>query len=133
MCVPSVKNWNPWPIFWRVGVWLHLPEVSLCTGGGVCEGLGRPPACCASRTLGRTGYAWKAHRLVYRGTSLIRNNLLGPFCRPLPGILGGSWGDGRFLLPLCHSTLDLGVMKEKNRGTCRLDLFPARIRFPLRP
>ena len=54
----------------------------------------------------------------------------------MPGILGESWGDGRLLMgkaPLCHSTLDLRVMKKKNRGECRLDLFPARIPFMSSP
>ena len=36
----------------------------------------------------------------YRGTSLIRNrHPLGPYRRPLPRVLvGGSYGDGRFLM-----------------------------------
>ena len=41
----------------------------------------------------------------YRGTSLIRNSLpLGPYRRPVPRVLGGAWGGGRFLVseaPLC--------------------------------
>ena len=33
----------------------------------------------------------------YRGTSLIRKGThLGPYCRPMPRVLGGSWGGGRF-------------------------------------
>ena len=32
----------------------------------------------------------------YRGTLLIRNSaLLGPYRRPMPRVLGGSWGGGR--------------------------------------
>ena len=44
----------------------------------------------------------------YRGTSLIRKRPpLGPFRRPLPRVLGGSKGGGRFLMgemPLYHKT-----------------------------
>ena len=33
-----------------------------------------------------------------RGTSLIRNSaLLGPYRRPMPRVIGGSWGGGCFL------------------------------------
>ena len=35
----------------------------------------------------------------YRGTSLIRKcNPLGPYRRPMPRVLGGSWGGWRFLM-----------------------------------
>jgi hypothetical protein len=35
----------------------------------------------------------------YRGTSLIRKRTpLGPDRRPMPWVLGGSWGGGRFLM-----------------------------------
>ena len=35
----------------------------------------------------------------YRGTSLTRKrNPLGPYRRPVPRVLGGSYGGGRFLL-----------------------------------
>ena len=37
--------------------------------------------------------------LGYRGTSLIRKrNPLGPYRRPMPRVLEGSWGGGRFLM-----------------------------------
>ena len=36
---------------------------------------------------------------VYRGTSLVRKRTpLGPYRRPIPKVLGGSEGDGRFLM-----------------------------------
>ena len=36
---------------------------------------------------------------VYRGNSLIRNNLpLGPYSRPMPWALRWSWGGGLFLM-----------------------------------
>ena len=36
---------------------------------------------------------------MYRGTSLIKElTPLGPFCRPMPQVLGGSEGSGRFLI-----------------------------------
>ena len=36
---------------------------------------------------------------VYRGTSLIRKRIsLGPYRRPMPRVLGGFQGDGRFLM-----------------------------------
>jgi len=36
---------------------------------------------------------------VYRGASLIRKRTpLGPFRRPMPRVLGGSWRGGRFLM-----------------------------------
>ena len=35
----------------------------------------------------------------YRGTLLIRNSApLGPYSRPMPRVLGGSQGGGRFLM-----------------------------------
>ena len=35
----------------------------------------------------------------YRGASLIRKRiLLGPYRRPMPRVLGGSWGGERFLM-----------------------------------
>ena len=35
----------------------------------------------------------------YRGTSIIRKRPpLGPYCRPMPRVLGGSEGGGRFLM-----------------------------------
>ena len=40
-----------------------------------------------------------AFLLPYRGTLLIRNRtLLGPYRRPMPRVLGGSWGGGRFIM-----------------------------------
>ena len=37
--------------------------------------------------------------IAYRDTSLIRNQPpVGPYRRPTPRVLGGSWGDGRFLM-----------------------------------
>ena len=37
--------------------------------------------------------------LTYRVTSLARKRTpLGPYRRPMPRVLGGSWGDGRFLM-----------------------------------
>ena len=36
---------------------------------------------------------------AYRGTSPIKNAPpLGPYSRPIPRVLGGSWGGGRFLM-----------------------------------
>ena len=36
---------------------------------------------------------------LYRGTSLTRKRTpLGPYSRPMPRVLGGSWGGGRFLM-----------------------------------
>ena len=36
---------------------------------------------------------------VYRGTSLLRKRTpLGPYRKPIPRVLGGSWGGGRFLM-----------------------------------
>jgi len=39
----------------------------------------------------------RPHTYPYRGTSLIRKRTpLGPYCRPMPRVLGGSYGGGRF-------------------------------------
>ena len=38
-------------------------------------------------------------KVTYRGTSLTRKRTpLGPHRRPMPRVLGGSWGGGRFLM-----------------------------------
>ena len=48
-----------------------------------------------------------------RGTSLIRKRTpLGPYRRPMPRVLGGSYGRGRFLMdevPLCNVDLSCKV------------------------
>ena len=37
--------------------------------------------------------------IIYRGTSLIRKRTpLGPYLRPMPRVLGGSYWGGRFLM-----------------------------------
>jgi len=39
------------------------------------------------------------HHSLYRGISLVRKRTpLGPYRRPMPGVLRGSYGDGRFLM-----------------------------------
>ena len=41
----------------------------------------------------------RKHPANYRGTSLIRKRSHpGPYRRPMPRVLGGSWGGGRFLM-----------------------------------
>ena len=38
-------------------------------------------------------------KCAYRGTSLIRKRTpIGPYHRPMPRVLGGSYGGGRFLV-----------------------------------
>ena len=55
---------------------------------------------------------------MYRGTSLNRNRTsLGPYCRPMPWVLGGSQGGGGLLM----SEVPLYVYAPRNRptgGTC---------------
>jgi hypothetical protein len=47
-----------------------------------------------SRVASLKGIAW-----VYRGTSPIRKRTpLGPYRRPMPRVVGGSWGGGRCLM-----------------------------------
>ena len=67
------------PRLWcAVGVWLWR-------GLRVCL---RPCALFDSREMG-----------IYRGTSLIRNcPPVGPYRRPMPRVLGGSWVGGRCLM-----------------------------------
>ena len=46
----------------------------------------------------------------YRGTSLTKTRPpLGPYCRPMPRVLWGSWGGGRLLM----SEVPLYIMKSR--------------------
>ena len=52
-------------------------------------------------TLYRESSRTRTHNCsyMYRGTPLIRNYPpLGPYRRPVPGVLGGSWGGGRLIV-----------------------------------
>jgi len=55
-------------------------------------------------------------QIKYRGTSLIRKRTpLGPYRRPMPRVLGGSWGGGRFLMgevPLYSVEAKCGAQTE---------------------
>jgi hypothetical protein len=53
----------------------------------------------ASRLSSEDGHSAPPVVSLYKGTSLIRKRyLLGPSSRPVPKILGRSWGGGRFLM-----------------------------------
>jgi len=72
--------------------------------------------------INNTRHPWgilRSWELVYRGTSRIRKRTpLGPYRRPMPRVVGGSLGGGRFLMgevPLYHGIVGGGVFSF--RGT----------------
>ena len=84
------------------GVTLHSRIRSPYTGLYPQTFLPPPPALsqCNSRTKIPPPLPPLAHRTVdYRGTSFTgKRTSLGPYRRPMPRVLGGSWGGGRFLM-----------------------------------
>jgi hypothetical protein len=66
----------------------------------------------------------------YRSTSLTRKRTpLGPYCRPMPRVLGGFWGGGHFLMgevPL-HGQVSTAILHETGSPSSLLvqDLNPA--------
>ena len=58
-----------------------------------------PPSCFLSHIADRNISTSCTNEPYYRGTSLTRKrNPLGPYRRPMPRVLGGTWRGGRFLM-----------------------------------
>ena len=69
------------------------PSIKPCSLGRV------GPRSCRPSMTARPSTRRRTSSCEHRGTSIIRSPLLlGPYRRPIPRVLGGSEGDGRFLM-----------------------------------
>ena len=79
------------------------------------------------RFSGKSKVGWS--RSPGRGTSLTgKCTTLGPYCRPMPRVLGGSYGGGRFFMgevPLYRSISYIQVISDS--PTFFVHLFKVRI------
>jgi hypothetical protein len=74
---------------------------------------------------------------LYLGTSRMRNcTLPGPYRRPMPGVLEGSWGGRRFLMgevPVCVNLSNVAFSSLNSLDCFRHDvnINPQKFRAPL--